>query len=99
MMTPQKPGGSQAQGKIKVQIAIHALTIAATELDPSSKEGQACLEAVVKLTKTFGKKEEDSKALMPAEIMQVMQGAAGPGAPPPGIGAKPPGAGPQPGIQ
>lgn len=101
MMTPQKPEGKIAAGKVKVQVAIHALQLAMQDVGISTDDGQAILEALSKLTKKFGKHEEDSKSLMPAELMQVMQQKAGPGAPPPGApppqGAAPPG-GPPPGA-
>jgi hypothetical protein len=93
MMTPQKPRGTMAQAKVKVMVAQKALTLAASEMDPSSKEFQACVKAAMDLAKVFGKNEEESQSLMPAEVMQVMQGAAGPGAAP-----KPPGAAPPPGA-
>lgn len=83
MMTPQKPGGQTAQAKVKVMVAQKALALAASEFDPTSKEFQACVKANMDLAKVFGKSEDDSKQLMPAEVMQALQGAAGPGAPPP----------------
>jgi hypothetical protein len=103
MMTPQKPEGKIAAGKVKVQVAIHALQLAMQDVGIMTDDGQAILDALGKLTKKFGKHEEESKSLMPAELMQVMQQKAGPGAPPPppqgaappGAGAPPPGAMPQ----
>ena len=102
-MTPQKPEGKIAAGKVKVQVAIHALQLAMQDVGIMTDDGQAILDALGKLTKKFGKHEEESKSLMPAELMQVMQQKAGPGAPPPppqgaappGAGAPPPGAMPQ----
>jgi len=91
MMTPQKAAGNQASGKAKVMIAQHILQLAMLDLGIGSPEGQSILEALSKLVKKFGKSEEDSKQIMPAELMQAMQSSAGPGAPP---GAKPPGAAP-----
>lgn len=88
MLTPQKASGKQASGKVKVQIAIHALQLAMLDMGASSPEGTAILEAITKLVKKFGKSEDQSKQLMPAEIMQIMQQPK-----PPGMGAgaaKPP---------
>jgi hypothetical protein len=59
---------------------------AARELGPMTAEAQAVLKAISTLTKQFGKTEDESKQVMPAELMMAMQSAAGPGAPP-----KPPG--------
>jgi hypothetical protein len=94
MMTPQKAAGNQATGKAKIMIAQHILQLAMIDLGVGSPQGGAILKALTALTKEFGKSEEDSKQIMPAELMQAMQSSAGPGAPP-GAG-KPPG-GPPPG--
>jgi hypothetical protein len=91
MMTPQKAAGSQASGKAKVMVAQHILQLAMLDMGVASPEGQAILEALTKLVKKFGKTEEDSKQIMPAELQQAMMRGAGPGAPP---GAKPGGAPP-----
>jgi hypothetical protein len=88
MLTPQQPKGQAMQGKVKVQVAIKALSMALEEVGALTEDGQAVAKAIYDLTKRFGKSEDDTKSLMPAEIMQIMQKAAGPGAPP--GGAKPP---------
>jgi hypothetical protein len=97
MMTPQKPKGNEASGKAKIMIAIHIMKTAMVDLG-LGEDFTAVLDAVKILTKKFGKTEEDSKQIMPAEIMQAMMKQAGPGAPPgakpPGAGAPPPGAAP-----
>lgn len=91
MLTPQKPAGEQASGRVKVQIAMHALTLAAAEVGLTSKEGQAILKAVTLLAKEFGKTEQESKPLIPAEIQQIMGKQAGAGgAPQPPKPAAPP---------
>src|ERR1700691_5367880 len=71
MMTPQQPKGQQASGKAKVMIAIHILKTSMVHLG-LGEDFQAVLDAVKTLTKKFGKTEEDSKQIMPAEIMQAM---------------------------
>lgn len=88
MLTPQKAAGNQASGKAKVMVAIHILKTSMLDLGVG-EEFQAVLDAVKTLTKKFGKSEEDSKQIMPAELQMAMQRQAGPGAPP---GAKPPAA-------
>lgn len=93
MLTPQKASGKQASGKVKVQIAIHALQLAMLDVGAASKEGQSILEAIRSLVKQFGKSEDESKALMPAEIAQVLQQQKKPGmAPPAGAPGAPAGA-------
>lgn len=91
MMTPQKASGSQATGKAKVMMAMHVLQLSMLDFGAASPEGQAIFDAIKPLVKKFGKSEDESKQLMPAEMMAAMQQGAGPGAPP---GAKPPGAPP-----
>ena len=94
MLTPQKANGNQASGKAKVMIAMHILTTALVDLGVSSPEGQAVLDSVKTLTKKFGKSEEDSKQIMPAELQMAMQRQAGPGQPPAAPGGPPPGGAP-----
>lgn len=90
MLTPQKPAGQQAGGKVKVLIGIHALQASLPEIGVMTKDGEVVLDALKMLVKHFGKGEEKSSALMPAEIMQIMQKGAGPGAAPAPAAAKPP---------
>ena len=86
MLTPQKAAGNQASGKAKVMVAVHILKTAMVDLGVG-EDFTAVLDAMKTLTKRFGKSEEDSKQIMPAELQMAMQRQAGPGAPP---GAKPP---------
>ena len=88
MLTPQKAAGNQASAKAKVMIAQKVLQGAIAEMDLNSDDGKAVLEILAKMVKAFGKNEEDTQQILPAELMQALQPAAGPGAPP-----KPPGAG------
>jgi hypothetical protein len=95
MLGPNKQLGKQQSAKIKVQVAIHALMLAAQETGVMSQEGRAILDAIQKLTKQFGKSEDQSKQLVPAELAQILQqskpgamnpalaGAVRPQAPPP----------------
>lgn len=93
-MTPQKAAGNQASAKAKVMVAQKVLQGAIAEMDLNTPDGKAVLEILAKITKAFGKSEEDSQQIMPAELMQALQPAAGPGAAP--GGAPPPGAKPPP---
>ena len=79
MLAPQKAVGKQQSGRVKVQVAIHALMLAAAEVGPMSSEGKTILEAITKLTKQFGKNEDQPKQLVPAEIAQIMQQQKGAG--------------------
>ena len=69
------------------------------DMDLQSADGKAVMEILAKMVKAFGKNEEDSQQIMPAELMQALQPAAGPGAAPDGApppGAKPPAPSPMP---
>lgn len=94
MMTPQKAAGAHASAKAKVMVAQKVLQAAMAEMDLNTPEGKGVLELLAKISKVFGKSEEDSQQIMPAELMQALQPAAGPGAAPqagaPPGGAKPP---------
>jgi hypothetical protein len=94
MMTPQKAAGQHASAKAKVMIAQKVLQGAMAEMDLNTPEGKGVLEILAKMAKVFGKSEEDAQQIMPAELMQALQPAAGPGAPPGGPGGA--GAKPQP---
>ena len=84
MLTPQKPAGQVQSARIKVQVALHALTLGLREAGPMSEDGRAILEAIQKLVKQFGKTEDATKPLMPAEMAAVMS-AAQPGRMPPSL--------------
>lgn len=94
MMTPQKAAGQHASAMAKVQVATKILQQAFGEIDLNTSDGKALSEIIAKIIKMTGKKEEDSQQLVPAELMQALQPAAGPGAAP--GGAPPPGAKPPP---
>lgn len=54
-VTPQvNQAGMKARGAVQVQLAMKLLMQAVPGLDPTSPEGQAVLEAIKKLGKTFG---------------------------------------------
>lgn len=60
-------------------------------------EGKAVLKAITALGKAFGKQQDETQELMPAEIKTLLAGLSGPGSAgppggaPPGAGAPPPG--------
>lgn len=94
MMTPQMPEGQIAGAKVMVLSAVKVLTRALMDLEPNSEEYDAVLGAVSKLSKKFGKEEDESEKMMPAEMGILQQALAGPGAAGPGAG---PGGPPPPG--
>jgi hypothetical protein len=105
MMSPQKPEGAQEDSKVNCLLAQKLLERALPAFGSGAEEGKAILKAISALAKAFGKSESSTEELTPAEKMQMLQGLAGPGAPPkgapPGAGAggpPPPGAAPPPGA-
>jgi hypothetical protein len=105
MMSPQKPGGAQEGAKVDALMAVKMLEKALPAYGSGTEEGKAILKAITALGKAFGKEESSTSELMPAEIKQMLQSLAGPGAPPKGApptappGAAPPGAAaPPPGV-
>lgn len=97
MMSPQKNEGAQADAQVNALLAQKLLERALVAFGSSDEKGKAILKAISSLAKAFGKDESATEELTPAEKMQMLQGLAGPGAPPKGgppPGAAPPGAQP-----
>lgn len=97
MLTPQAPVGEQAGAKVQILTAQKVLVQAMQSFDPGSKEFKGLLSAIKALTGAFGKDEESTEELQPAEIKNLLQGIAGPGQGPSGAPPGPPGAPPMPG--
>lgn len=72
-----------------VQVALKLLEQSLVPFGSGSQEGGAIMKAISALTKAFGKDEEKSKELMPAELKQALMGPGG--APPQPAGGAPPG--------
>jgi hypothetical protein len=96
MMSPQKPEGAQEDSKVNCLLAQKLLERALPAFGSGDEKGKAILKAISALAKAFGKEESSTEELTPAEKMQMLQGLAGPGAPPKPQGPPPPGAGAQP---
>lgn len=101
MATPQQPKGLQQAEKVHVMMSMDLLAHAIPALGAQSEEGQAVMKALQTLSKVFGKTQDKSRELVPAEILQLLSalpqaGGGSPGAkavasqPPPGLGASPP---------
>ena len=75
MLTPQPQAGKQMSAKIKVQVALHALMLAAREAGPLSEDGKVIFEAIQKLIKQFGKTEDEARPLVPAEMRAALSQA------------------------
>jgi hypothetical protein len=74
-----------AGGRADIQVVVKKLTQSLQTFSPTTEEGKAVMKAISALTKAFGDTESKDKELMPAEVMQALQGVAGPGKPPAGL--------------
>ena len=97
MTTPQEPKGQQQAAKVQVMMAMDLLAKSIPELGPSTEDGAAVLKALGSLSKAFGKVQDKTRELIPAEILQLLSslpqaGGSSPGAkqmaqtPPQGMG-------------
>lgn len=95
MMTPANPGGSQEGSKIDVMMSTKLLQRALGVYGVATEEGKSILKALSTLANTFGKSEDETSELMPAELKHMIAAASGPGNPNPAGQAPPPGGAPQ----
>ena len=97
MTTPQEPKGQQQAARVQVMMAMDLLAKSIPELGPSSEDGAAVLKALGSLSKAFGKVQDKTREMIPAEILQMLSslpqaGGSSPGAkqmaqvPPQGMG-------------
>jgi len=84
-MTPQEPKGEQASADAGVMVAIRLLERVQAVHGSESKKGGAAQKALLILVKAFGKTEDESLDLMPAEVKTALMAPAGePGGAPQG---------------
>ena len=102
MLSPQPAAGDQEGAKVDCLMAQKILEKALSKFPGGGKEHKAVLQSISTLAKAFGKEEDKTAELMPAEIKQMLASLAGPGGsqkpPTPPPGAAPPGAAPPPGA-
>lgn len=92
MSTPQANEGAQAAATAKVALGLKILGLALEPYGSESKEGGAIMDAISKLTKTFGLKLDEGQKLIPAELKMLME-AAGAQTPEMQAAQQPPGQG------
>ncbi len=73
MSTPEPQKGVQEQARLNVMMALDMLQQAMTAFGPDSDEGKAIADIVTKITAKFGERESETRQLIPAEIMQLIQ--------------------------
>ncbi len=96
MATPQANAGLKKAATVQVQICIQQLQHALPAFPFDSDENKAVMKALSALTNGFGKSEAQTRELIPAETLSMLQ-AAGAGGQSPGQAAmagKPPIPGP-----
>lgn len=91
MSTPQQPKGQQEGAKVDALMAVKMLERTLPAFGSQSDEGKAVLKAISALAKAFGRAEDKTQELMPAEMKTLLAGLSGPGAAGPPPGAAPPG--------
>ena len=72
-LTPQAPEGEQMSAMIQISMAMDMIGKAMPAFDEKSKEGEAMIDALAKLGRAFGEKEDKARELVPAELRMLMQ--------------------------
>ena len=73
MTTPEPQSGNMEQARLNVMMALDMLQNALQTFGLESEEGMALQDVVGKITSKFGERESDTRQLMPAEIMNLIQ--------------------------
>jgi hypothetical protein len=73
MTTPEPQAGNMEQARLNVMMALDMLQNALMTFGMESEEGMALQDVVSKITAKFGERESDTRQLMPAEIMNLIQ--------------------------
>lgn len=76
-MTPQQPKGEQASADAGVMIAIRLLERAVVAHGSESKKGRSISRAIQTLVHEFGREEDQSLEIMPAEVKTALMAPAG----------------------
>jgi len=98
MMAPTPPAGLQEGAAVQVLMAQKILEKSLAAFGSGDPKGKAIIQALGSLGRAFGKKESKTEELMPAEMKEITQALAGPGAgPKPAAPPAPPAGGPPPG--
>lgn len=73
MTTPEPKSGNKEGARINVQMAMDLLQQSLPAFGSDSEEGKAILEIMKKMGSTFGMREAQTRELVPAEILQMIQ--------------------------
>lgn len=72
MTTPQPNEGEQQAAAVDISMAMDLMEKSLSSYGTESEQGQAIHKALGALVKSFGKKNDKAKELVPAELMQLM---------------------------
>lgn len=72
MTTPEPQAGNMEEARLNVMMALDMLQNALQVFGMESEEGEALSDAVEELVSKFGKRESETRQLMPAEIMNLV---------------------------
>jgi hypothetical protein len=73
MSTPEEKKGEQEKAKLNVMMALDMLQAAIGAFAPDSPENETIQKVVADITRRFGERESDTRQLIPAEILQMIQ--------------------------
>lgn len=73
MSTPEAKKGEQEKARLNVMMAMDMLQSAIGAFDPDSPENLTIEKVVADITRRFGERESDTRQLIPAEILQMIQ--------------------------
>lgn len=96
-MSPQAPLGDETQADAQVQVAVSILQRAYIKYPFKSSKARTLMKMLNDATKEWGREEESSQRILPAELKSAMladQSTPPPAAPPPSAGGGPGGGGP-----
>ncbi len=77
MTTPQPKEGLKQAALVNISMVLQLLEQTLPNLGSATEEGKSVLNALKTLTNTFGKSRSEGEKMIPAELMQLMQGMKG----------------------
>ena len=73
MSTPEEKKGEQEKARLNIMMALDMLQSAIGAFAPDSEENSTIQKVVADITRRFGERESDTRQLIPAEILQMIQ--------------------------
>jgi hypothetical protein len=73
MSTPEEKKGEQEKARLNIMMALDMLQQSMGAFDPNTPEGKTIEKVVAEITRRFGERESETRQLIPAEILQMIQ--------------------------